>query len=328
MGTATIGGSALLGSGAFSEVSSHRSVTIEVAEDPDAYLGLDGCPGSPNSSYTTIEGGHLAIDMSSDNPTEGGGEGVNVDAYSAFGRVFQVTNQGKQEVCVYVEDDGDWPETGDGERRVDFYLENDTDRSIVDIENAVFIDVGESFCVGIKTRTDGLEPGDTLLDDLDDQIEIVSDAVCLPEPRVPPEEIVDTSGISFVAFCGNINKGDIESLSFVVDDDGVAEGVTWELNGGSLEWVVLFGGGLPGDGGQNFLNFEIDSGQTEVAIGEQDRTVERNNGNTENGQHPSCPCIDGFGGDGVKYDVSDDGTFSSASSGCGGNGPPDHANND
>ena len=38
--TAAIGGSALLGSGAFSRVESHREVTIEVVGDEDAYLRL------------------------------------------------------------------------------------------------------------------------------------------------------------------------------------------------------------------------------------------------------------------------------------------------
>ena len=49
VGGATIGGSALIGSGAFSRVESNRQVHIEVAKDPDAYLGLDRCPGSENS---------------------------------------------------------------------------------------------------------------------------------------------------------------------------------------------------------------------------------------------------------------------------------------
>ncbi|MCW8172351.1 hypothetical protein D8S78_06665 [Natrialba swarupiae] len=76
MGGSGIGASMLIGSGAFSRIESQRRVKIEVAKDPHAYLGLDGCPDSPNASYTNIdESGHLEVDMSSENPTDAGGEG-------------------------------------------------------------------------------------------------------------------------------------------------------------------------------------------------------------------------------------------------------------
>ena len=68
LGSASVGGSALVGSGAFSRVDAQRAVTIQVAEDPDAYLGMDKCSidGSetPNSSYASLDDdGHLRILM-------------------------------------------------------------------------------------------------------------------------------------------------------------------------------------------------------------------------------------------------------------------------
>jgi hypothetical protein len=73
-GAAAIGGSALLGSGAFSEVNAQRQVTVQVAEDPNAYLGMDDCQDSngnttPNSSFASIDDdGHLQVDMTPSNP--------------------------------------------------------------------------------------------------------------------------------------------------------------------------------------------------------------------------------------------------------------------
>jgi len=197
-GGTALGGSALLGTGAFSRVESQRRVKIEVAEDPDAYLGLDGCPDSPNRSYTKIDGsGHLAVEMSPENPTEGGGTGVNSDSRTWFDRVFQLCNQGKQGICIWIRDDEDWPRVpesfdDEGDRRVDFYLEDDPEQSIIGEENAIPLAVGECVCIGIRTNTKGLTEGDQLLEDLDDEIVIHADEDCPIE--VPPEETGEICG--------------------------------------------------------------------------------------------------------------------------------------
>ena len=195
-GTA-IGGGALLGSGAFTRIESQRAVTIEVAEDPDAYLGLDGCPDSPNSSYTEIdEKGHLAVEMSSENPTDDRGYGINSDSRSYFDDVFQICNQGKQPVCVWIEDD-DWPRYDEtGERRVEFYVGesvgaddlNDLgDKRITSADNGVTLGVGDCVCVGVAVVSKGLEEGDRVLDELDDEIVIHADAdACDPADCVEP----------------------------------------------------------------------------------------------------------------------------------------------
>ena len=64
VGGTAIGGSALLGSGAFSRVESHRDVAIQVANDANAYLGLKllDTPNSNNFVYYDDQG-HLAIDI-------------------------------------------------------------------------------------------------------------------------------------------------------------------------------------------------------------------------------------------------------------------------
>ena len=190
VGGASIGGSALLGSGAFSRVESQRSVEIAVAEDPDAYLGLDECDSIHGDNYVELdEKGHLQVDIS-ENPN--GGEGVNSNSRTWFHNVFEICNQGKQDACVWIEKDDDWPEVEEepyeGEPRVDFYLEDDDEESILGAENAQELELGECVCIGIRTITHGVDANreEALLDELDDTITLVADVEC-PDPEDPPD---------------------------------------------------------------------------------------------------------------------------------------------
>ncbi|MFP8956493.1 hypothetical protein ACLI4Y_07180 [Natrialbaceae archaeon A-CW3] len=195
VGSASLGGSALLGTGAFSRVESNRAVTIAVAEDPDAYLGLDECETLHGDNYVELDDdGHLYVDIS-ENPN--GGEGVNSNSRTWFHNVFQLCNQGKEDACVWIQRDDEWPvvESGpyEGEPRVDFYLEDDDETSILGAENATAVGLGECYCIGIRTNTHGINANDeaALLDELEDTITLVADVEC-PEwdsPRcLDPEE--------------------------------------------------------------------------------------------------------------------------------------------
>ena len=212
VGSTAAAGSALIGSGAFSRVESQRSVTIQVAEDPNAYLGMDKCRymggETPNSSYAHLdEDGHLEILMNDENPTIEGndpnvadsplGDGINSDSTSWFDNVFQICNQGKQASCVYIEDDEDWPtvESGDdvpsdavGKRQVDFYYMDEDGRSIVGEDNKLTLTLGECVCIGIKTRSYNLSEGDSALAALDDEIQIIATVDCLEDPQCAETE--------------------------------------------------------------------------------------------------------------------------------------------
>jgi hypothetical protein len=196
IGSASVGGSALLGSGAFTKVRSQRRARIEVAEDPDAYLGLDGCPGSPNESYTDLdEDGHLEVEMSPmneqsfrQNPESDLGLGVNSDSFSWFDDVFEICNQGKQSVCVWVNasinpDLDPRPEEYDDEPRIRFYyLDEDGNRiGIVGSDKAVSLDVGECICVGIRTMTKGISAGDQLIENNEIIVNADADVECEEE---------------------------------------------------------------------------------------------------------------------------------------------------
>ena len=246
VGGTAIGGSALLGTGAFSRVESQRRAKIQVAKDTDAYLGLDGCADSPNRSYTNIDSnGHLEIDMSPDNPTDAGGQGVNSDSRTWFHDVYQICNNGKQEVCIWIADDDNWPRVPEnyddaGDRRVGFYLGDDPGQSLVGKDNQILLDVGECVCVGLRTNTKGLGKGDQLLEDLGDEIVIVADEDCKPE--TPPIELSNTA-ISFVAFCredgADVTVTDIETIA--TNDEGEPVGIRWTTDDPVGE-VILKGG--------------------------------------------------------------------------------------
>jgi len=103
-GSAAIGASALVGSGAFTSVASERTVSVRAAHDENAYMGLKRVPDSPNSSYVDYKDGHLRIQMDDNNPNledEELGTGVNSDSITVFKDLFRIKNQGKQPVYVF-----------------------------------------------------------------------------------------------------------------------------------------------------------------------------------------------------------------------------------
>lgn len=189
VGAAAAGGSALVGSGAFTRVESQRDVTIQIADDPNAYLGLDDCyldttgdgnrdSASANSSFVSLDGdGHLQIDMGD---SGNGGTGVNSDSHSWFDNMFMICNQGKQAAGVWLDvpDAGTWtnPDTGEDEQRVLFYyLDGDGNRVPIESENSfVELGLGECLCVGLRTVTKDLGNQDSPL--LDDEVVIHADA--------------------------------------------------------------------------------------------------------------------------------------------------------
>jgi len=196
VGGSAIGGGALLGSGAFSRIESQRRVKIEVAKDPDAYLGLDSCPESPNSSYTGLDdSGHLEIDISPENPTdvpENGanpGTGVNSDSFTYFDNLFQICNQGKEAAGIWIdatarepasdlEGDDDYDDYADDERVI-FYNTDDPETRIDSQDDAFVLEVGECKCIGMRVMTKGLDKGDQLLED--DEIVINADTDIEPD---------------------------------------------------------------------------------------------------------------------------------------------------
>ncbi len=177
VGSVAVGGATLVASGAYTRVDAHRRVDIEVEDDTEAFVGLTECPDSPNSAYTEVRDDQLTLLLNGDSVTDPDSRGVNSDSRSYFDRSFQVCNNETEALCVWIRDDPDWPIYADtGERRVDFYLGDDPDRSLVGQDNAVFLPVGDCRCLGVKTVTFGLAAGDQLLAALDNEVWIDKDS--------------------------------------------------------------------------------------------------------------------------------------------------------
>ena len=95
VGSLAAGSAAAVGTGAFSSVEADRSVSVEVGDDNDAYLGLEAVRDDIISDDG--DGGQLSIDLGSQTTAEGG-EGFNDEAITKIEGVFRITNQGTREV--------------------------------------------------------------------------------------------------------------------------------------------------------------------------------------------------------------------------------------
>ncbi|WP_252699775.1 hypothetical protein [Natronosalvus vescus] len=183
VGGTALGGSALLGTGAFSRVESTRAVNIAVATDEDAYLGLKPLDTPNSQNYVALdENGHLyvQIDGEGDQQDVGGdgpiGEGVNSNSRTWFNGMFEICNQGKDEALVYIDVGGlEFHSSSNdgindaGEPVADVQVTNENleiyDQSIIRDDDdgwvhgpgAVALDVGECVTASIVTSTFGID---------------------------------------------------------------------------------------------------------------------------------------------------------------------------
>lgn len=94
-GSAAVGTSALVGSGAFTSVNAARDISIQVAGDASAYLQITREDTPNGNEYVLNTENGLALDFDS----------VNINADSKFANLFKVKNQGTQIVRVGVDKD-------------------------------------------------------------------------------------------------------------------------------------------------------------------------------------------------------------------------------
>jgi hypothetical protein len=115
LGSLAAAGAAGIGTGAFTNVSATRTVNVSTTGDTGAYLQMDPSVGA-NSTYSgwDSDGDEVVVNLDS----------VNKDAKSNFYELFQVTNQGTQDVVVYVN-----PEPGNGVTPVSVTAEAASDNS-------------------------------------------------------------------------------------------------------------------------------------------------------------------------------------------------------
>ena len=178
LGTAGLiaGSGAIFGTGAFTSVEADRTVTVQTAGDNSAALALDTIEDSPNSSgddgYVTLpDNGTLSIDIPN----------VNLEAVTHINRLFEVTNNGTQEVVFYIEEVINQNEGNDNGNAIDFNAKTDqfedsntasgdpqgiADPELADIsapsgvpsDVGILLPVGESVEVGISVDTSDDNP--------------------------------------------------------------------------------------------------------------------------------------------------------------------------
>ena len=101
MGLLGAGGAVVTGTGAFTSAEAARDVTVQVSSDSSAYLAVSGTSNA-NDEYLTENNGQFGIDLTSNNTTSNGGAGVNTNAITVIEDLFEVQNQGTQDVEVEV----------------------------------------------------------------------------------------------------------------------------------------------------------------------------------------------------------------------------------
>ena len=157
-GTA-LGGSALVGSGAFSSVEADRGVEVAVADDSAAFLALE--PGEENGEYARETGGTL--ELSFDGDADVAGNGFNTDATTLIGDIFRIRNQGTQDVMVNLTAPEDFPDQKFAEPPGPVAFAETGDSLSFDPEEAVIIfSLGDDPGPPFSTETEELEPGESV----------------------------------------------------------------------------------------------------------------------------------------------------------------------
>ena len=157
-GTA-IGGSALVGSGAFTSVEADRNVEVNVTDDASAYLGLEAADHPNGNEFVDDDGDTVEVDITE---TDADGQGLNPNATTTIDNLVEVTNQGTQEgVGIWV--DIDLGDIGDGDFTVYAQDSVENDERLGEEkdleEEAISIDTGESLVVGVEIESaDPAEP--------------------------------------------------------------------------------------------------------------------------------------------------------------------------
>ena len=152
LGAATAGTSGVVGTGAFTSVSADRSVSVQVADDADAFLAMKPSSG-PNGEFAAADGGTIALDFTD---TDAGGTGLGTDSVYQFDDVFRITNQGTQPVYVWATFSGasgnftpDGPDTD-----IHLYPNGDSDDRLRDSDDDVlYLGVGQSAGIGVYVDT-------------------------------------------------------------------------------------------------------------------------------------------------------------------------------
>ena len=164
LGATAAGGTAVLGSGAFSSVEAERTVTVETVDDDEGYLQLEptgvfgrsslvASPIDDPDSSKVLKFRIPGPEEDEDLDTVGGGDGIGLDSRYFFGELVDARNAGTQTVEVTTEFDDPKGSITD----VDLFTDDDGTRLR---NNPVTLEVGDEERLGLYLETDDTELGE------------------------------------------------------------------------------------------------------------------------------------------------------------------------
>jgi hypothetical protein len=169
---ATVAGGTALGTGAFTTAQADRSVSVSVANEDQAYLSLSPTQGE-NATFVTQDSSannEIAIDINDATGTQDDGDGVGLDSTYEFDNVFQIENQGTQEITVSIGElsDSDFDPDATG-LTLQFYPGTSSGSPLHN--SPITLGTGASQTIGLKIETE--EPS---IDDFSADATVSADA--------------------------------------------------------------------------------------------------------------------------------------------------------
>ena len=154
LGALAAGGTAAVGTGAFTSVEASRTVTVTVEDDAAAYLSLASFKAgeSENYGFVTQQGAGIAIDINDVSGVQDPANGVGLDSVYEFDKLFEVENQGTQEIQFEIEtlEDDDFTPSTSG-LTVEFYPGSDASSPLD--SNPITLGTGEAQNIGLRVET-------------------------------------------------------------------------------------------------------------------------------------------------------------------------------
>ena len=147
---AVVAGGAAVGTGAFTSVEAERTATVAIADEDEALLALESTDDPNNAFVQTDTESRNRIRLDFNNVVDDA-NGPGTNSVYEFDRVFQVSNQGAQDLFLQAE----FEDTEDLDA-VGFYVEDAVDNTIND-DVAAEIGTGNSAAIGVTFDTDGID---------------------------------------------------------------------------------------------------------------------------------------------------------------------------
>jgi hypothetical protein len=141
--------------GAFTTVSADRTATIDTAGDSSALLQIT--PGDESGEYVDDSGDTIEVDLADTS--------VNVDATTTMDEILNITNNGEDDVQLSIGVSGD---DVNAIEHVTFETTSGDNitGSTSGLADSVTLPSGDTVELDLKLETDGLDSGDSILDQI------------------------------------------------------------------------------------------------------------------------------------------------------------------